>query len=117
MRRARPFAGHSGTMHSHAAGRLVSARWIVLAILCASLLLVSVDATVLHMALPALSADLRPTATGQLWIIAAYSLTAAPLLLAFGALGDRWGRRRMLVLGYLVFGLASLACALAPNVA
>lgn len=103
-------------MHPRAAGRLVSTRWVVLAILCASLLLVSVDATVLHMALPALSADLRPTATGQLWIIAAYSLTAAPLLLAFGALGDRWGRRRMLVLGYLVFGLASLACALAPSV-
>lgn len=91
-------------------------RWIVLWILCASLLLVSVDATVLHMALPALAADLRPTATGQLWIIATYSLVAAPLLLAFGTLGDRYGRRRILVLGYVVFGLASLACAWAPNV-
>ncbi|MFC0106067.1 MFS transporter [Kibdelosporangium aridum] len=95
---------------------LVDRRWVVLSILCASLLLVSVDATVLHMALPALAADLRPTATGQLWIIAAYSLVAAPLLLAFGTLGDRYGRRRILVLGYVVFGLASLACAWAPNV-
>ncbi|WP_160096937.1 MFS transporter [Kibdelosporangium aridum] len=95
---------------------LVDRRWVVLSILCASLLLVSVDATVLHMALPALAADLRPTATGQLWIIAAYSLVAAPLLLAFGTLGDRHGRRRILVLGYVVFGLASLACAWAPNV-
>ncbi|MFC3894986.1 MFS transporter [Lentzea rhizosphaerae] len=92
-------------------------RWVVLAILCASLLLVSVDATVLHMALPALSQDLRPTATSQLWIIAVYSLVAAPLLLAFGTLGDRYGRRRILVLGYVVFGLASLACAWAPSVA
>ncbi|MCG8927364.1 MFS transporter, partial [Lentzea sp. CC55] len=92
-------------------------RWLVLAILCASLLLVSVDATVLHMALPALAEDLRPTATSQLWIIAVYSLVAAPLLLAFGTLGDRYGRRRILVLGYVVFGLASLACAWAPDVA
>lgn len=96
---------------------LVRRRWLVLAILCASLLLVSVDATVLHMALPALAEDLRPTATGQLWIIAVYSLVAAPLLLAFGTLGDRYGRRRILVLGYVVFGLASLACAWAPSVA
>ncbi len=96
---------------------LVGRRWLVLAILCASLLLVSVDATVLHMALPALAEDLRPTASGQLWIIAVYSLVAAPLLLAFGTLGDRYGRRRILVLGYVVFGLASLACASAPNVA
>nr|CTQ98159.1 transmembrane transport protein [Kibdelosporangium sp. MJ126-NF4] len=95
---------------------VIRRRWVVLAVLCASLLLVSVDATVLHMALPALAADLRPTATAQLWIIAAYSLVAAPLLLAFGTLGDRYGRRRILVLGYVVFGVASLACALAPNV-
>lgn len=88
----------------------------MLAILCASLLLVSVDATVLHMALPALAEDLRPTSTEQLWIIAVYSLVAAPLLLAFGTLGDRYGRRRVLVLGYVVFGLASLACAWAPGV-
>ncbi|WP_374237592.1 MFS transporter, partial [Lentzea sp. CC55] len=92
-------------------------RWLVLAVLCASLLLVSVDATVLHMALPALAEDLRPTATSQLWIIAVYSLVAAPLLLAFGTLGDRYGRRRILVLGYVAFGLASLACAWAPDVA
>lgn len=95
---------------------IVHRRWLVLAILCTSLLLVSVDATVLHMALPALSADLHPTATEQLWIIAAYSLVAAPLLLVFGTLGDRYGRRRVLVLGYLIFGLASIACASAPDV-
>src|ERR1043165_6597368 len=96
---------------------VIRRRWVVLAVLCASLLLVSVDATVLHMALPALATDLHPSATGQLWIIGTYSLVAAPLLLAFGTLGDRYGRRRVLVLGYVVFGLASLACALAPNVA
>ncbi|WP_165436233.1 MFS transporter [Amycolatopsis suaedae] len=95
---------------------LVRRRWAVLAILCTSLLLVSIDATVLHMALPALSADLHPTATEQLWIIAIYSLLAAPLLLAFGTLGDYFGRRRILVIGYVVFGLASLAVAFAPNV-
>ncbi|MGC7099642.1 MFS transporter [Amycolatopsis lurida] len=95
---------------------LVRRRWAVLAILCASLLLVSIDATVLHMALPAIAEDLRPDATEQLWIIAVYSLLAAPLLLAFGTLGDHYGRRRVLVLGYVVFGLASFAAVFAVNV-
>src|SRR5690606_39705962 len=68
-------------------------RWAVLALLCFSLLLIAVDATVLHIALPALTAALEPPAVQPLWIIAISSLIVAPLLVAFRPLGDRYGRR------------------------
>ncbi|WP_328455955.1 MFS transporter [Amycolatopsis sp. NBC_00438] len=90
--------------------------WPSLAVLGAGLFLVAVDATVLHVALPDLVRQLRPGASAQVWIVAIYPLTAAPLLLPFGTLGDRYGRRRVLVAGYAVFGVASLACAFAPGV-
>ncbi|WP_249027245.1 MFS transporter, partial [Amycolatopsis lexingtonensis] len=90
--------------------------WALPAVLGAGLFLVAVDATVLHVALPDLVRQLRPGAAAQVWIVAIYPLTAAPLLLPFGTLGDRYGRRRVLVTGYAVFGLASVACAAAPNV-
>ncbi|MDQ7804455.1 MFS transporter [Amycolatopsis sp. A133] len=90
--------------------------WPLLAVLGAGLFLVAVDATVLHVALPDLVRQLRPGAAAQVWIVAIYPLTAAPLLLPCGTLGDRFGRRRVLVAGYAVFGLASLGCALAPGV-
>jgi DHA2 family multidrug resistance protein-like MFS transporter len=90
--------------------------WPLLAVLGAGLFLVAVDATVLHVALPDVVRQLRPGAAAQVWIVAIYPLTAAPLLLPFGTLGDRFGRRRVLVTGYAVFGVASLACALAPGV-
>lgn len=88
----------------------------LLAVLGAGLFLVAVDATVLHVALPDLVRQLRPGAAAQVWIVAIYPLTAAPLLLPSGTLGDRFGRRRVLVTGYVVFGVASLGCALAPGV-
>ncbi|KZB79736.1 MFS transporter [Amycolatopsis regifaucium] len=97
------------------AERAVRARPL-LAVLGAGLFLVAVDATVLHVALPDLVRQLRPGAAAQVWIVAIYPLTAAPLLLPFGTLGDRYGRRRVLVTGYVVFGVASLGCAFAPNV-
>ncbi|MBP2478801.1 DHA2 family multidrug resistance protein-like MFS transporter [Crossiella equi] len=90
-------------------------RWAVLVVLAVSLLLVAVDATVLHTAVPSLAADLKPGPVGLLWIIDVYSLLAAPLLIAFGTLGDRFGRRRVLMLGYVVFGLASVGAALATT--
>lgn len=86
-------------------------RWSVLALLCFSLMLIAVDATVLHIAAPTLTAALRPSAVELLWIIDVYSLVVAPLLLTFGTLGDRYGRRRMVLVGYVVFGLASLSAA------
>ncbi|WP_258564417.1 MFS transporter [Streptomyces himalayensis] len=88
-------------------------RWLVLVVLCVSLLLVAVDATVLHVAVPAVTEDLRPGAIELLWIVDIYPLVCASLLILFGTLGDRIGRRRVLLLGYALFGVASAAAALA----
>ncbi|MFD3686682.1 MFS transporter [Nocardiopsis sp. NPDC058631] len=90
---------------SMSAGR----RWAALVVLSASLLVVVMDMTILNVALPALSADLRPTAGQQLWIVDAYSLVLAGLLVTMSALSDRWGRKMMLLTGFAVFGGASLA--------
>ncbi|WP_320773889.1 MFS transporter [Streptomyces sp. CRN 30] len=93
-------------------------RWVVLVVLCASLLLVALDATVLHVAVPAVTEDLRPGAIELLWIVDVYPLVCASLLILFGTLGDRVGRRRVLLLGYALFGVASglAACADDPGV-
>ncbi|MFC7219382.1 MFS transporter [Streptomyces polyrhachis] len=90
-------------------------RWTILVVLCSSLLLVALDATVLHVAVPSLTEDLRPSATALLWIVDAYPLVAASLLILFGTLGDRIGRRRVLLLGYALFGVASALAAAARD--
>ncbi|MEU3840021.1 MFS transporter [Streptomyces sp. NPDC028635] len=90
-------------------------RWVVLVVLCASLLLVAVDATVLHVAVPAVTEDLRPGAIELLWIVDTYPLVCASLLILFGTLGDKVGRRRVLLLGYGLFGIASALAAFAPD--
>ncbi|MFF5424835.1 MULTISPECIES: MFS transporter [unclassified Streptomyces] len=90
-------------------------RWLVLVVLCVSLLLVALDATILHVAVPSLSEDLRPSSTALLWIVDAYPLVCASLLILFGTLGDRVGRRRVLLLGYGLFGVASAVAALATE--
>lgn len=89
--------------------------WFALAVLMLPVLLVSVDNTVLSFALPEIARDLAPTATQQLWIIDAYPLVLAGLLVAMGSLGDRFGRRRLLLIGSLGFGLVSVAAAFAPT--
>ncbi|WP_314224262.1 MFS transporter [Streptomyces zaehneri] len=88
-------------------------RWVVLVVLCVSLLLVAVDATVLHVAVPAVTEDLRPGAIELLWIVDTYPLVCASLLILFGTLGDKVGRRRVLLLGYALFGVASALAAFA----
>ncbi|MFJ3105767.1 MFS transporter [Streptomyces sp. NPDC086835] len=90
-------------------------RWVVLFVLCVSLLLVALDATVLHVAVPAVTEDLRPSGIELLWIVDAYPLVCAALLILFGTLGDRVGRRRVLLLGYGIFGAASAVAAFAPD--
>ncbi|MEU6720126.1 MFS transporter [Nonomuraea sp. NPDC046802] len=90
-------------------------RWSILVLLCVSLLLITVDATVLHIAVPALTAALEPSAVQLLWIIDIYSLVVAPLLIMFGTLGDRYGRKRLVLMGFVLFGLASAAAAFAPT--
>ncbi|MEU6844920.1 MFS transporter [Streptomyces sp. NPDC046716] len=90
-----------------AATRARTNRWVVLVVLCTSLLLVALDSTILYVALPSVTEDLRPTSVELLWIGDAYPLVCASLLILFGTLGDRVGRRRILLLGYGLFGLAS----------
>ncbi|GAA2724226.1 MFS transporter [Actinocorallia aurantiaca] len=83
-------------------------RWACLAVLSVSLLAVVMDMSVLNVALPDLAADLSPSATQQLWIVDVYSLVLAGLLVSMSALADRWGRKRLLLAGFGVFGAASL---------
>ncbi|WP_031162361.1 MFS transporter [Streptomyces durhamensis] len=90
-------------------------RWVVLVVLCVSLLLVALDATVLHVAVPAVTEDLKPGAIQLLWIVDVYPLVCASLLILFGTLGDRIGRRRVLLLGYGLFGVASAVAAFAQT--
>ncbi|MFI1967261.1 MFS transporter [Streptomyces pathocidini] len=90
-------------------------RWAVLVVLCLSLLLVALDATILHVAVPAVTEDLRPSAIELLWIVDVYPLVAASLLILFGTLGDRVGRRRVLLLGYGLFAAASAVAAFAQD--
>ncbi|MFI7439755.1 MFS transporter [Nonomuraea indica] len=82
-------------------------RWAGLAVLSAGLLVVVMDMTVLNVALPAITEDLRPGSVQVLWTVDVYALVLAGLLVTFGAIGDRWGRRRLLVTGFALFGLAS----------
>jgi len=90
-------------------------RWGGLAVLAASLLVVVMDMTVLNVALPELTADLRAGALAQLWIVDVYSLVLAGLLVPLAALADRWGRRRMLLTGFAIFALASLGALVAGS--
>ncbi|WP_084338060.1 MFS transporter [Actinomadura oligospora] len=84
-------------------------RWAGLAVLSASLLLVVMDMTVLNVALPEISADLRPDSISLLWMVDVYSLVVSGLLVTWAAVGDRWGRKRTLLAGFALFGLGSLA--------
>ena len=78
--------------------------YIGLAVLMLAVLLISIDATVLSFALPALSADLDPTGVELLWIVDSYGFAIAGLLLTMGTLGDHIGRRRVLLVGAALFG-------------
>src|SRR4051794_12099627 len=77
--------------------------------------MVFLDATVVNVALPAIGRDLHTGLAGLQWTVNAYTLTLAGLLLLGGALGDRYGRRRVYTIGVVWFALASLLCALAPT--
>ena len=90
-------------------------RWSALTVLVLPVLLISIDMSVLGIAVPALSADLDPTSGQLLWIIDLYSFLLAGLLIFMGSLGDRIGRRRILLIGAPLFGAASLAAAFASS--
>jgi EmrB/QacA subfamily drug resistance transporter len=87
----------------------------VLAICCMSLLIVSLDNTVLNVALPSLQRDLHASTSGLQWTIDAYTLVLASLLMLAGSTADRIGRKRVFMSGLVVFSVGSLLCSLAPN--
>lgn len=90
-------------------------RWAALVVLMFPVLLISVDNTVLSFSVPALSAALGPTSNQLLWIIDIYPLVLAGLLVPMGSLGDRFGRRKMLMIGSTGFAVVSAAAAFATN--
>jgi DHA2 family multidrug resistance protein-like MFS transporter len=95
-----------------AAERRAGAReWVGLALLALPTILLGLDLTLLHLALPALAVDLRPTSAQTLWIVDAYGFMIAGLLITMGTVGDRIGRRKLLMLGASAFGVASLMAA------
>ncbi len=89
--------------------------WVGLGVIALPCLLYSMDLTVLNLALPALSADLRPSSTQLLWIVDIYGFMVAGLLIPMGTLGDRIGRRRLLMAGAAAFGVASMLAAFASS--
>ncbi|MGX9375063.1 MFS transporter [Pantoea ananatis] len=92
-------------------------QWVALVIIVMLYIPVAIDATVLHVAVPTLSMTLNASGNQLLWIIDIYSLVMAGMVLPMGALGDRIGFKRLLITGSLLFGLSSLAAALAPSAA
>ncbi len=91
-------------------------RWWTLAVLCSSLLIIVVDNTIVNVALPTLVRELGTSVSQLQWVVDAYTLVFAGLLLLAGTLGDKFGRRRSLLAGLAVFGVASTAAAFANGV-
>src|SRR6476661_5894300 len=85
--------------------------WIGLAVLALACLLYVMDLTVLHLAVPSISEDLHPSSSQLLWIIDIYGFLVAGSLITMGTLGDRIGRRRILLIGAGMFGAASILAA------
>lgn len=104
-------SSHNTTLPPRAGRR----EWIGLAVLMLPTLLIAMDLTVLHLAVPSLSADLQPSSSQLLWITDIYGFMIAGSLITMGTLGDRIGRRRLLMIGAGAFGVASVLAAFAPT--
>lgn len=90
-------------------------RWAILSVLVVSLLIVVLDNTILNIALPTIQRDLDASQGELVWAVDSYILVFAALLFTWGVLGDRYGRKRVLVVGLLIFGVASALSAFAPT--
>jgi MFS family permease len=91
-------------------------RFLVLAICCASVIVVVMDISIVNVALPTIRRDLHASESGLQWTVDAYTLVLAGFLLLAGSTADRLGRRRIFQVGLAVFGLGSLLCGLAPSI-
>jgi len=105
----------SVTAHSDPAARAGRREWIGLAVLSLPTILLSLDISVLYLALPHLTNDLKANSVQQLWIIDIYSFMTAGFLITMGGLGDRVGRRKLLLIGAATFGASSIVGAYAVN--
>ncbi len=116
---ARPASGEATATVPGAGGapdvKRSARRWWALVAIAASVLVVGLDLTVLNLALPTLAVSLHASTGDLQWIADSYSLVLAALILPAGLLGDRYGRKRLLTIALVVFGLASLACAYATS--
>src|SRR5882757_2375173 len=92
-------------------------KWLPLVAICLGAFILLVDVTIVNVALPRMADDLDASFASLQWVIDMYALALAALLMVSGAIADRYGRRRLYVLGLAVFAFASLGCALAPNAA
>lgn len=101
--------------NTHAPARATSKEWIGLGVIAFPCILYSMDLTVLNMTVPYLSADLHPTNTQLLWIVDIYGFMLASSLITMGTIGDRIGRRKLLLIGAGAFGVASVAAALSTS--
>src|SRR2546430_14399937 len=90
-------------------------RWIALYVLCAGMLMIVLDATIVNVALPSIQGDLHFSQSNLAWVVNAYLITFGGLLLLAGRLGDLVGRRRVFMIGLAVFTGASLLCAVAQT--
>lgn len=90
-------------------------RWAILAVLCFGLLVIVLDNSILNVALPTIQKDLDATSSDLQWIVDSYTLVFAGLLLTAGALGDKFGRRGALQVGFVLFGIGSVASAMATT--
>ena len=90
-------------------------RWVGLVFISIAVSLIIVDSTIVNVAVPAIVDDLGITSTEVQWVQEAYTLVFAALLLVFGSLADRFGRRRVMLIGVVVFAAASVLAALAPD--
>jgi EmrB/QacA subfamily drug resistance transporter len=104
-----------GTMTQTIEPPRTNARWWALAALAVSMLTIGLDATVLNVALPTLATELDASTTQLQWFGAAYTLVLGALIIPMGSLGDRFGRKRILLAGFTLFGIASAACAFADS--
>jgi EmrB/QacA subfamily drug resistance transporter len=91
-------------------------RQLVLAICCMSLFIVGLDATIVNLALPSIQQNMHASVSSLQWVVDAYTVVLASLLMLAGSMGDRFGRRRTFQTGLALFSIGSLMCSVAPNV-
>ncbi|GAA0923792.1 MFS transporter [Streptomyces thermoalcalitolerans] len=102
----------SGQLANNPPGRRA---WLGLLVILGPVLLVAMDGSILFLAMPRISKALTPTADQALWILDIYGFAVGSLLIAFGSIGDRYGRLKLLMIGATVFGIGSAAAAFAPT--